>query len=139
MASDMGVVGVHKCFTHYLAYSMAKVTGPLLSLDASGTVASTMVFSRWKGINYVRQRVIPTYSNTTKQAAIRKLIKDASQAWASETSPIDSAYKAAYAAAAAGQAYSGFNLFIKDCVGKNDGELYDGSLAIPTEPFDRTA
>jgi len=38
---------------------MAKVTGPLMSLDASGTVAKTTTFSKWKGRNYVRQRVIP--------------------------------------------------------------------------------
>lgn len=116
---------------------MAKVTGPLLSLDARGSVAKTIVFSAWKGINYVRQRVIPTYSNTAAQADIRELITEASQAWFSETSPIDSAYKAAYNVAAEGRAYSGFNLFMRDCVGKNwVGSAYDGSLAIPTEPGD---
>lgn len=116
---------------------MAKVTGPLLSLDASGSVASTITFSRWKGVNYVRQRVIPTYSNTAKQADIRELITEASQAWMSESSPIDSAYKAAYNAAAQGQAYSGFNLYMRDCVGKNwVNSAYDGSLAIPSEPGD---
>lgn len=118
---------------------MAKVTGPLLSLDASGSVASTMVFARWKGINYVRQRVIPTYSNTAKQADIRELVKEASQAWQAETSPIDSAYKAAYDLAAEGRAMSGFNMFMRDCVGKNwVASAYDGSLAIPSEPGDNT-
>lgn len=118
---------------------MAKVTGPLLSLDAAGQVAKTLVFSRWKGVNYVRQRVIPTYSNTAKQADIRELITEASQAWQAETSPIDSAYKAAYAVSAEGQALSGFNLFIRDCVGKNwVASAYDGSLAIPSAPGDNT-
>lgn len=118
---------------------MAKVTGPLLSLDARGSVAKTLVFAAWKGINYVRQRIIPTYSNTAKQADIRELITEASQAWRSETSPIDSAYKAAYDRAAEGYAMSGFNMYMRDCVGKNwVGSAYDGSLAIPSEPGDNT-
>ena len=117
---------------------MAKVTGPLLSLDASGSVASTIVFSRWKGVQYARQRVVPTYRRTNDQAAIRDLIKDASQAWRNEDTPIDSSYKEAYDAAASGQAYSGFNLFIRDAVGKNQGTLYDGNFVAPTEPGDNS-
>lgn len=112
---------------------MAKVTGPLLSLDASGSVASTMTFSKWKGINYVRQRVTPTYTNTLGQAAIRDLIRKASQAWLAETGAIDTAYKLAFATAAAGTAMSGFNLFIKTCVAKNEGSSFDGTLVIPTD------
>ena len=119
---------------------MAKVTGPLLSLDASGSVASTMTFSRWKGRNYVRQRVIPTYSNTALQAAIRDLIRDASILWKSNgtdgTTTIDASYKSAYDTAALGYAISGFNLYIKECVQKNGGSSYDGTLVIPTVPGD---
>lgn len=121
---------------------MAKVTGPLLSLDASGTIAKTMTFSRWKGINYVRQRVIPTYSNTTLQAAIRLLTSDASKAWATNalvgTTQIDAAYKLAYDTAASGNAYSGFNLFMRDVVALNGGSAYAGTLEIPTVPGDQT-
>jgi hypothetical protein len=118
---------------------MAKVTGPLLSLDARGSVASTLVFSAWKGINYVRQRIIPTYSNTAKQADVRELQTEASQAWKAETSPIDSAYKLAFDTAAAGKGYSGFNLFMRNCFGKNwVNSAYDGSLAIPSGPTDFT-
>jgi hypothetical protein len=121
---------------------MAKVTGPLLSLDASGSVASTITFSRWKGINYVRQRVIPTYTNTTLQAKIRLLISDASIAWKSGATvgavDIDAAYKLAYDEAASGLGMSGFNLFIKECVQLNGGSAYDESLAVPTEPGDVT-
>jgi hypothetical protein len=119
---------------------MAKVTGPLLSLDASGSVASAMTFSRWKGINYVRQRVIPTYSNTTAQANVRKIVHDGSIAWKAGSTvggvSINSAYKLAYNEKASGMAMSGFNLFIKECVQKNDGASYDGSLSIPTQPGD---
>jgi hypothetical protein len=123
---------------------MAKVTGPLLSLDASGTVASTMVFSRWKGINYVRQRVIPTYSNTFKQIAIRDLVKDATQAWKTGatvgTVVIDASYKSAFDVAASGMAMSGFNLFVKNSISINYdagvSPYYDGTFVAPVDPTD---
>lgn len=119
---------------------MAKVTGPLLSLDASGSIANTMTFSRWKGRNYVRQRVIPTYTNTTLQAKVRALISDASIAWKSGATvgatTIDATYKSDYEAVASGQAISGFNLFIRECVQKNGGSAYDETLVVPTEPGD---
>jgi hypothetical protein len=39
---------------------MAKVTGPLFSMSASGKLGDAMVFFGWKGLNVVRQWVIPT-------------------------------------------------------------------------------
>lgn len=122
---------------------MAKVTGPLLSLDASGTIAKTITFSKWKGINYTRQRVIPTYRNTVEQMAVRDIVKDASIAWKNGATVgavvINSAYKTAYGLLASGQALSGFNLFIKDCMIMNlvntmGVKSYDGSLEIPATP-----
>lgn len=53
---------------------MAKVTGPLMSLDASGTVAETITFSKWKGRNYVRQRVIPSNPQTADQLEGRSIL-----------------------------------------------------------------
>ncbi len=50
---------------------MAKVTGPLMSLDASGTVGGTATFSKWKGRNYVRLRVTPMNPQTNGQATSR--------------------------------------------------------------------
>ena len=115
---------------------MAKVTGPLLSLDASGSVASTLTFSRWKGRNYVRQRVIPTYTNTATQKAVRDLMRDASVLWKGNgtdgTTTINQTYKDAYDVAAGPQAISGFNLFIREVVQKNGGSTYNGTLEIPT-------
>ena len=123
---------------------MAKVTAPFLSLDASGTVASTLTASKWKGINYMRQRVIPQNPNSFKQLAIRGLISDASKAWQAGstvgTVVIDATYKAAFDTAATGQAYSGFDLFMKNCVAINyDATVspyYDGTLVAPVDPTD---
>jgi len=115
---------------------MVKLTAPMLSLDARGQIGSAVVFSYWRGVQYARVRVIPKLGIAAGQVAARLLITDASQAWKNEDSPIDTAYKAAYAAAAAGQQYSGFNLFMQDCFGKNGGASYAGSFVAPTEPGD---
>lgn len=53
---------------------MAKVTGPLMSLDASGTVGNTAVFSKWKGRNYVRLRVTPMNPQSQGQADSRSRV-----------------------------------------------------------------
>jgi len=50
---------------------MAKVTGPLHSDTASGTVAGATVFSRWKGRPYVRQLVTPHNPKSDDQAEAR--------------------------------------------------------------------
>lgn len=50
---------------------MAKVNAPLLSFGGSGTVAGVATYSKWKGIPYVRQRVIPANPRTTAQQLTR--------------------------------------------------------------------
>jgi hypothetical protein len=122
---------------------MAKLIGPLHSLEASGQFGKSLVFGKWKGINVVRKYVIPTYRNTDEQKAVRDIVVDASLAWKEEDTigavEIDSDYKAAYDLAAAGSAMSGFNLFIKECmtenlVDTNGVKSYDGTLEIRTAP-----
>ena len=115
---------------------MAKLTAPLLSLDARGQIGSAVVYSYWRGVQYARVRVVPKMGMDAGQVAARLLITDASKAWKNEDSPIDTAYKTAYVAAAAGQKYSGFNLFMMDCFGKNGGATYAGSFTAPTAPGD---
>jgi hypothetical protein len=53
---------------------MAKLKAPLLSFDARGKLADTLVFSSWKGIATARQYVVPANPNTTLQAAQRALM-----------------------------------------------------------------
>lgn len=60
---------------------MAKVTGPLLSINAKGTIASTQTYASWRGINYVRQRVIPANPRTTKQQSIRNIFANMGMLW----------------------------------------------------------
>lgn len=53
---------------------MAKVNGPFMSLDASGTLADTLTASKWKGRNYMRQRIIPANPQTSGQQAVRSIL-----------------------------------------------------------------
>lgn len=53
---------------------MALVSAPFLSLDASGTVASTLTAAKWKGRNYMRLRIIPANPNTSAQQAVRSIL-----------------------------------------------------------------
>lgn len=50
---------------------MAKVSAPFLSLDASGTVASTLTASKWKGRNYMRLRIVPANPQSPNQQLTR--------------------------------------------------------------------
>lgn len=120
-----------------------KLTGPMFSLDARGTIGSAITFSFWKGINYARARVIPNNPKSAEQMAVRDIVSDASIAWKTEATvgavEIDTAYKTAYNLAAAGMAMSGFNLFIKEVVAGNlvdtlGVKSYDGTLAIASAP-----
>jgi len=53
---------------------MAKVTGPLMSMTASGKLADTLVFFGWKGIAVVRQWLIPANPQSADQGDIRLVI-----------------------------------------------------------------
>lgn len=81
---------------------MAKVTGPLMSIDASGAFADTMVYAKWKGINYSRQYVIPGNPRTANQLQIRDYFTTAVAAWQAE----DQAAKDAWNQAASGKPLS---------------------------------
>ncbi len=64
---------------------MARVNGPLFSLDASGSLAGTVVFSKWKGRPYVRQLVRPSNPKSGGQVSMRATLKFLAQNWAALT------------------------------------------------------
>ena len=53
---------------------MAKVTGPLMSLDARGAVGKALVFIGWKGIKSVRQWLKPANPQSANQGDVRLAI-----------------------------------------------------------------
>lgn len=60
---------------------MAKLTAPLFSLTASGTLAHAITFSSWKGIAYARTRVIPYNPKTDDQKEVRNIFTALSEMW----------------------------------------------------------
>ena len=53
---------------------MAKVDGPLMSLEARGKIADAIVFFPWKGRHAVRQWLKPTQPQTTLQGYVRAAV-----------------------------------------------------------------
>lgn len=62
---------IFKFLMPLLYMSMAKVTGPLFSLTASGKLADVMVHFPWKGRQVVRQWLKPSNPRTAKQGQAR--------------------------------------------------------------------
>jgi hypothetical protein len=50
---------------------MAKITGGLFSMGASGQIGKAIVFGSWKGRKYVRTHVVPKNPRTTAQSHVR--------------------------------------------------------------------
>jgi len=56
---------------------MAKLKAPLLSLGAAGAIGKSIVFFNWKGIDVVREYVVPANPKTTPQNTQRGYLKAA--------------------------------------------------------------
>lgn len=88
---------------------MAKLTGPLLSIAASGAVAKTQVYASWKGIAYARRWVQPANPQSTEQVETRDTFSWLNRVW--KTAP--ALFVAPWAAAVQGRPLTDRNLFIK--------------------------
>ena len=118
---------------------MAKLTGPLFSLTASGKLAGSLVYGDWKGINYVRQRVIPANPNSAGQQTQRSYFTLAVNQWHSTTEILNSTDIANlnFEASLSASPLSGFNLYVKQYVntkiaGVTPTQLYGTSVGTPS-------
>ena len=92
---------------------MAKVTGPLFSLSASGQLAKTLVYMKWKGIQDVRKYVVPANPKSALQVIQRGYFHTTIDLWHSTAwNALD---KVAWNLLASVQdsILSGFNTFVK--------------------------
>lgn len=89
---------------------MPKTTAPLLSFGAAGQIGQSMVFSKWKGISYVRRYVIPANPKTVKQEANRSVFSMLNAAYLYAPAAI----KQAFDAYAVGKPLTGRNKFFQD-------------------------
>jgi len=124
---------------------MAKVTGPLMSMDASGGFGGALVFGRWKGRNTVHQLVIPANPNTADQETSRNRMRIA--AAVQRHVNLDATVKAGQTATdkarlsaitPAGQAWNGYLIGVIVGAGAVNATAADGAWAALTAP-QRTA
>lgn len=87
---------------------MAKLTAPVLSFDARGTIAKTLTFAAWRGVNYARQRVVPANPNTSGQQTTRTVFATLREMW----KRMDADQRAPWDAYAEGRPFLGLNSFI---------------------------
>lgn len=113
---------------------MAKTTGPLFSMDASGKFGGALVFGKWKGRPTVRQLVIPANPQSTDQEAARNAVRamGAGQKWINATAEVRSGETITdkvqlTAAAPSGQAWNGY--FVKSGIGAGQVHYDAGQAA----------
>ena len=101
---------------------MAKLKAPLMSLGASGQLGKALVFFPWKGLDVVREYVVPSNPKTALQLTQRGYVTAAvaliHTAMADATNPLGQVDQTAYAtlAAAKGIIMTWFNQAVKLCV-----------------------
>lgn len=87
---------------------MVKLKGPSLSLDATGSVADSLTFSKWKGRNYLRRKRTPADPKSDLQVALRAMFGFLSSQWQN----LSSAETATWEALALNEHMSPFNAYL---------------------------
>ncbi len=72
---------------------MATVTGPFMSIDASGTFAGTLTATKWKGRNVMRQKVSPANPRSGAQTGVRANFAGLVALWKLNTAQLTSAFE----------------------------------------------
>lgn len=86
----------------------AKVTGPLMSISASGTIGKSLTFLTWKGIQVCREWFKPANPQSTEQVNVRYAWELLVQSWQNQHISV----KEFYNVFAEGTQMSGFNQFM---------------------------
>jgi hypothetical protein len=73
---------------------MALTKAPLFGLDASGTVAGAIVFSKWKGRTYVRRHAVPHNPKSGLQVGMRSVFKFIAQDYVNLSAAVVARWKA---------------------------------------------
>ena len=89
---------------------MARVSGPLMSVDASGKFGGSMVFAKWKGRNYARQLVTPSNPKAAKQTGVRAMMAFLATQWKAKVAP----KWTGWSAAALARSISTFNAYVSE-------------------------
>ncbi|MBA7645921.1 hypothetical protein ES703_53681 [subsurface metagenome] len=122
---------------------MAKLKAPLLSLGASGAIGKALVFFNWKGLDVVREYVIPSNPKSDDQITQRGFLIEAVSrihlAEALAADELDAADKIAYALYGSifATPRTWFNTIVKNMVdcrvaGNSPCILCNGELSVST-------
>lgn len=111
---------------------MTRVQGPLFSVTASGTIGDAIVYSNWKGLPYVRSRVIPANPRTDAQQSQRTLLTSGVSVWQNTVSPAAGS-KTSWDYYASGLGMSGFNRYMKAFLELNQVVGTPVSIPDPTD------
>lgn len=87
---------------------MARTTAPLLGFDASGSIAKTMVYAKWRGVRYARRYVIPGNPRTAAQTTTRTTFATLREMW----KLMPAIGRAPWDAFATGRPFLGLNAFV---------------------------
>lgn len=91
---------------------MAKVTGPFMSFGGSGQIGKAMVAAKWRGVQYVREYVVPSNPRTVAQQEIRVLFAYLREMWKLAPGEVLTAWNAF----AQGRPFTGMNKFVGENV-----------------------
>ena len=97
---------------------MAKLTAPLLSFGASGTIAKVQTYATWRGVPYARRHVIPANPKTTGQVLTRDIFAALELRW-KQGGPI---MRAPWDRFAVGQKFVGRNSYIGKNIAASRGD-----------------
>lgn len=92
----------------FIAFGMAKVDGPLFSLEARGQIGNGVVFFPWKGRHVVRRWLKPTNPQATLQGYVRCALKLIGKG-VSKITTTSTLYTAILAKAPAGMNWNAFH------------------------------
>jgi len=87
---------------------MVKLTGPIMSLAAGGSVGKVLTVANWKGRPYAKKFSIPTNNQQAAQLGIRAVMGFLSNQWAS----LSAAEQATWENLAASKDLSPFNAYL---------------------------
>lgn len=75
---------------------MVKLTGPSISLDASGSIGDSLTFSTSKGRAYMKRKPTPAQPRTGNQISMRMMMQFLSQQWTNLSSADQGTWSDAY-------------------------------------------
>jgi hypothetical protein len=106
---------------------MAKISAPLLSLGARGSIGGALTFAAWRGVAYVRQLVTPANPRSTAQVLTRDIFTNMGLRWKQGGVLM----RAPWDRYAVGQKFVGRNAYMGQNLaamrGEADMDLYIGS------------